>query len=137
LSPDINCSETSFTVTGEMEIRYGLGALKGLGKAAADSIVQEREANGSYKSLHDFCLRVDGHDDPVDDGRVVQEMLAKPFPWTVIQGVIHVFIIVNSQLQSAGLDFIHPSRPVRTIVGAITTRIDIRIGKSDAELYAG
>jgi len=59
LSPDINESGASFMVTGEADIRYGLGALKGLGKQAADSIVAEREASGPFKGLHDFCLRAD------------------------------------------------------------------------------
>ena len=61
LRPDINSSATVFTVTGAMQIGYGLGALKGLGKQAADSIVTEREANGPFSSLHDFCLRADAH----------------------------------------------------------------------------
>jgi hypothetical protein len=37
-------------------------------------------------------------DDLVDNDRVMQEVLAEPFPWTVTQGVILVFVIVNSQL---------------------------------------
>jgi hypothetical protein len=42
--------------------------------------------------------RVDGRNDPADDHRVVQEVLAEPFPWTVTQGVILVLGIVNSRL---------------------------------------
>jgi hypothetical protein len=37
-------------------------------------------------------------DDLVDNNRVMQEVLAEPFPWTVVQGVILVFIIIYSQL---------------------------------------
>ena len=57
--PDVNISESCFTVFGPGQIGYGLGALKGLGRQAADSIVAERLANGPFTSLHDFCVRVD------------------------------------------------------------------------------
>lgn len=58
--PDVNDSATVFTVAGIGSIRYGLGALKGLGRLAADAIVAERDANGNFASLIDFCMRVDG-----------------------------------------------------------------------------
>lgn len=60
-SPAVNQSQTAFTVAAEGQIRYGLGALKGLGRAAADAIVAEREAQGDYTDLYDFCRRVDTH----------------------------------------------------------------------------
>jgi DNA polymerase-3 subunit alpha len=59
LRPDVNTSFTSFTVASDQQLGYGLGALKGLGQQAADSIVAEREANGTFNNLHEFCLRVD------------------------------------------------------------------------------
>jgi DNA polymerase-3 subunit alpha len=59
LRPNVNKSETSFTVAAPGEISYGLGALKGLGRQAADAIVAEREANGPYQDIHDFCRRLD------------------------------------------------------------------------------
>jgi len=58
-SPDVNDSRTAFTVAGKGAIRYGLGALKGLGRAAADAIVAEREKGGCYEGLYEFCRRVD------------------------------------------------------------------------------
>jgi DNA polymerase-3 subunit alpha len=58
-SPDINESVTYFKVEGSSAIRYGLGALKGLGQQAADSIVAERDAQGPFRDLQDFCLRAD------------------------------------------------------------------------------
>jgi len=61
LKPDVNRSLASFSVElvdGKEAIRYGLGALKGLGKAVADTLVAEREANGPFKSLDDLCARV-------------------------------------------------------------------------------
>lgn len=57
LPPDINASIRSFTVY-ENAIRFGLGAVKGVGSAALESIIRMRE-EGPFKSLHDFCERVE------------------------------------------------------------------------------
>jgi DNA polymerase-3 subunit alpha len=59
--PHINVSSFAFTMTGEQSIRYGLGALKGVGRAAIDCIELERETNGAFESLEDFCVRIDLH----------------------------------------------------------------------------
>ena len=59
LPPDINHSTYAFRMTDSESIRYGLGAIKGIGKAAIDYIELEREANGDYTSLDDFCNRMD------------------------------------------------------------------------------
>ena len=58
LPPDVNSSRREFTVDGN-DICFGLVALKGVGDAAIESIVQTREAGGSFASLQDFCERVD------------------------------------------------------------------------------
>ncbi len=58
--PDINASRYRFTVTAPSRIRYGLGALKGVGQGAAEHVVALREAGGPYRGLHDFCQRVFG-----------------------------------------------------------------------------
>ncbi|MGI9290392.1 MAG: DNA polymerase III subunit alpha, partial [Gammaproteobacteria bacterium] len=58
-SPDINASDAVFTVTADKQIGYGLGAIKGLGRQAADAIVAERHAKGAFRDLHDFCIRMD------------------------------------------------------------------------------
>lgn len=57
LPPDINVSDKNFTVENG-EIRYALRAIKGVGGAAIDSILEARK-NGSFQSFFDFCLRVD------------------------------------------------------------------------------
>ena len=57
--PDINLCAFAFTVDGDEAIRYGLGAIKGAGEAAIESIIIEREAHGRFESLFDFCRRVD------------------------------------------------------------------------------
>ena len=58
LLPDVNSSGYAFSPVDEKSIAYGLGAIKGTGKAAIDSIVKARE-NGPFKDLFDFCRRVD------------------------------------------------------------------------------
>ncbi|GAB1410242.1 DNA polymerase III subunit alpha [Desulfovibrionales bacterium] len=57
LPPDINKSFYEFTVEGE-SIRYGLSGIKGVGKGAADSLVEERVQGGPFTSLLDLCTRV-------------------------------------------------------------------------------
>lgn len=58
LPPNVNRSGVHFRVEGS-QILYGLGAIKNLGQQAAEAIVQEREARGPFRSLYDFCERVD------------------------------------------------------------------------------
>jgi len=59
LGPDINASEYRFTPVDRNTIRYGLGAVKGTGEQAVNSILKAREADGAFKDLFDFCQRVD------------------------------------------------------------------------------
>ena len=56
--PDINESEMNFSSNRAGDIRFGLAAVKGVGEAAVKSIIEEREANGPYKSIFDFVERV-------------------------------------------------------------------------------
>ena len=58
-SPNINNGEFVFLPTGRTNIRYGLGAIKGTGYLAIAEIVNVRQSGGSFKSLFDFCSRVD------------------------------------------------------------------------------
>ena len=57
--PDVNASRHVFAVADDRTIRYGLGAIKGVGKSAVDELVEERERRGPYTSLEDLCRRVD------------------------------------------------------------------------------
>ena len=57
--PDVNASAYMFEATDPKTIRYGLGAVKGVGRGACESIAEERLANGPYADLLDFCKRVD------------------------------------------------------------------------------
>ena len=58
LVPDVNESSRSFAVNKKGQIRFGLGALKGVGESAVDSIVEERQRNGEYKDIFDFVSRI-------------------------------------------------------------------------------
>jgi DNA polymerase-3 subunit alpha len=58
LPPDINASHAFFTVENG-GVRYALGALKGVGEKAMESLVEERERAGPFTSLEDFAARVD------------------------------------------------------------------------------
>ena len=57
LGPDINEGESGFTAHGR-SIRYGMSAVKGVGRNVIDNIVSERNENGPYKSLEDFARRM-------------------------------------------------------------------------------
>jgi len=59
LPPDINRGQHAFTVTDDNAILYGLGAVKGVGEAAIEAIVETRAAGGPFANLFDFCRRID------------------------------------------------------------------------------
>ena len=59
LPPDVNASEFMFVAVEPKVIRYGLGAIKGVGQGACEAIADERRRGGPYKDLADFCRRVD------------------------------------------------------------------------------
>ena len=61
LPPDINRSESSFSVEGG-KIRYALSAVKGIGRPVMEAIEAERALNGPFKSLRDFCERLSGRE---------------------------------------------------------------------------
>ena len=58
MPPDINKSYAEFTPDGN-NIRFGLASIKQVGEAVVEAIIAEREANGEFKSIYDFCKRVD------------------------------------------------------------------------------
>jgi DNA polymerase-3 subunit alpha len=58
LPPDVNSSEFDFTPAGDA-ILFGLGAIKNVGANAVESVVQARQKDGAFRSLYEFCERVD------------------------------------------------------------------------------
>ncbi|MEE8551075.1 MAG: DNA polymerase III subunit alpha, partial [Gemmatimonadota bacterium] len=59
LPPDVNESGYKFTVVSDHSIRFGLGAIRGVGRSAVESIIGARSEDGVYTSLFDLCRRVD------------------------------------------------------------------------------
>ena len=59
LAPDVNESYNDFTVNSHGQIRFGMAAIKGVGEAAVEKIIEEREKNGPYKDVYDFFERID------------------------------------------------------------------------------
>ena len=57
--PDVNSSRYEFAVGGERTIRYGLGAVRGVGQGAVEALMTEREIHGPFRSLEDLCRRLD------------------------------------------------------------------------------
>ena len=58
LAPDINKSYLEYAPDGD-NIRFGMAAIKGVGEPVCEAIIKEREENGEFKSIFDFCKRVD------------------------------------------------------------------------------
>ena len=71
LPPDINTSFTNFTVTDDGNIRFGLRAIKNVGKAALENIIEVRK-KGEFKSIFDFAERVDSR---VTNKKVVESLI--------------------------------------------------------------
>ena len=61
LPPHVNVSLPGFTVAGE-DIRFGLSAIKNLGRGLIDQLIEKRQAGGPYVSFYDFCSRLYGRD---------------------------------------------------------------------------
>jgi DNA polymerase-3 subunit alpha len=59
LAPHVNESGYKFTVVSDGTIRFGLGAIRGVGRSAIGSIIQARQSDGPFESLFDFCSRID------------------------------------------------------------------------------
>ncbi|HJQ11808.1 MAG TPA: DNA polymerase III subunit alpha [Gemmatimonadaceae bacterium] len=59
LPPDVNESGYKFTVVGETKLRFGLGGIRNVGRAAIDSILAARKKDGPFRSLFDLCERID------------------------------------------------------------------------------
>ncbi|MGB5647380.1 MAG: DNA polymerase III subunit alpha [Muriicola sp.] len=59
LGPDVNESYYKFAVNKEGAVRFGMGAIKGVGRSAVETIVEERKAKGPFKSVFDLAKRID------------------------------------------------------------------------------
>ncbi len=59
LGPDVNESGVLFSVNARGDVRFGLGAIKGAGELAVQSIIDERKTGGAYRNIFDFACRTD------------------------------------------------------------------------------
>ncbi|MDG1571139.1 DNA polymerase III subunit alpha [Robiginitalea sp. M366] len=59
LGPDVNESYYKFAVNKENQVRFGMGAIKGVGRSAVEAIVEKRKEDGPYRSIFDLAKRVD------------------------------------------------------------------------------
>ncbi|MHC4948014.1 MAG: DNA polymerase III subunit alpha [Planctomycetota bacterium] len=91
LPPDINLSDVDFTVVFDPDeprdtlhghVRFGLSAIKGIGRAAIETIVAERREEGPFRSIFDFCARVS----PRTVGRAALEALVKAGTFDSVHG---------------------------------------------------
>lgn len=62
LPPDVNEGYSGFTASGDRSIRFGMAAVRGLGKPAIGALVTERELNGPYRDIRDFTERINGRE---------------------------------------------------------------------------
>jgi DNA polymerase-3 subunit alpha len=58
-APQVNLSEYKFTATDKETVVYGLGAIKGVGESAIESVIEERNSNGPYQDIFEFSRRID------------------------------------------------------------------------------
>jgi DNA polymerase-3 subunit alpha len=72
MAPHVNESGYKFTVVSDSSIRFGLGAIRGVGRSAIDSIIEARRSEGPFVSLFDFCSRVDLR---LNNKRVVEALI--------------------------------------------------------------
>ncbi len=85
--PDINNSFHHFTVNASGEIEYGLGAIKGVGQAAIEHLVECRHEQGPFTSLFDFCYRV--------DARKISRRVLEPL---IKSGAMDIFSVSRASL---------------------------------------
>jgi len=87
LPPNVNECAYRFTVKDDNSIYYGLGAIKGVGEGAIESIVEEREQNGLYQDLFEFCRRID-----------VKKANKRVFEGLIRSGALDVFAVNRATL---------------------------------------
>ena len=96
LPPDINLGESGFTVDGN-NIRYGLSAIKSVGKPVIAAIVEERKQNGKYTSLKNFMERLSGKE---INKRTVENFI-KSGSFDSLGGNRHQFMLIYGSLMDS------------------------------------
>ena len=99
LAPDVNESGYKFTVIGDKRIRFGLGAIRNVGKAAIDSILAARR-EAPFTSFHDLCERIDLR---LCNKRVFEALIASGALDNLGAHRAQYFAVLDSALQEASL----------------------------------
>src|SRR5690349_19774676 len=100
LPPDVNESGYKFTVVGDKRIRFGLGAIRNVGRAAIDSILSSRRDKGPFTSIFDLCDRVDLR---LCNKRVFEALIASGALDTIGGHRAQYWAVLDSALQEASL----------------------------------
>jgi len=99
LPPDINVCGYGFEPIDEINVLYGLGALKGVGQGVIEAIVEERRLNGDFKDLFDFCLRLN---DKKVNKRVIEALIKSGAMDNLNENRAAMMADVDSALRAAG-----------------------------------
>ena len=128
LPPDVNHSVWKFSAerleNGEMGIRFGFGAVKTVGRAAAEAIARERE-NGSYRDVFDFCARIDSG----EVSKRVVDSLIRAGALDSLPGTRPQFEAVYEQEMEANIQ-----RRKQSVSGQLSL-FDLGGGEEDAPLF--
>ena len=100
LPPDVNESGYKFTVVGEKRIRFGLGAIRNVGRSAIDSILAARREKGPFTSIFELCERVDLR---LCNKRVLEALIASGALDTLGGHRAQYGAVLDSALQEASL----------------------------------
>jgi DNA polymerase-3 subunit alpha len=100
LPPDVNESGYKFTVVGDKRIRFGLGAIRNVGRGAIDSILASRREKGPFTSIFDLCERVDLR---LCNKRVFEALIASGALDNVGGHRAQFWAVLDSALQEASL----------------------------------
>jgi DNA polymerase-3 subunit alpha len=100
IPPDVNESGWHFTVVDDTRIRFGLGAIKNVGRTAIDAVIAARVAGGPFRSLHDLAVRVDHR---ICNKRVLEALVASGATDGLGGHRAQLFAAVDSCLAEASL----------------------------------
>jgi DNA polymerase-3 subunit alpha len=113
--PDVNESGWHFTVVGDRRIRFGLGAIKNVGRGAIDAVIAAREADGPFTSLPDLATRVDHR---VCNKRVLEALVASGATDALGGHRAQLFAAVDAVLAEASLKQAETASGQGTLFGA-------------------
>ncbi len=122
LPPDVNESGWHFTVVGDQRIRFGLGAIKNVGRGAIDAVIAARSDGGPFTSLADLATRVDHR---VCNKRVLEALVASGATDALGGHRAQLFAAVDTVLAEASLKQAETASGQGTLFGEAAPRADL------------